>query len=76
MTVKPEQQKLKAALAMVAAVAETIRKVKTVPSGELYARLIGRLSLDEYNKLIGILKGAGLVEERSFELKWIGPEVR
>lgn len=45
MSAKPEQQKIAAAFAMVAAVAETIRELKAIPSGELYARLMGHLEL-------------------------------
>lgn len=65
----------KAAFQMVAAVAEAIREARRIPSGTLYAVLMGKTDLAGYEKMIGILKGAGLIEEKSNELIWIGPEV-
>lgn len=56
-----------------AAIAEAIRKLGTVPSGHLYASLMGHLSLDQYQQIIGRLKRAGLVSESYHELTWIGP---
>jgi hypothetical protein len=64
----------KAALMVLAAVAETIRELGSVPSGHLYAQLMGRMDFQGYTKLIDTLKGAGLVSEnRQNELTWIGP---
>lgn len=71
---KLSTEKARAALAVVAAVAEVIRELGTVPSGDLYARVMGHISLEEYEKLIGILKGTGLVSESAHQLKWIGSE--
>lgn len=65
--------KNKAALQIAVAVAEAIRDLGEVPNGHLYARLMGRMSLDAYNAIIGALKGAGLVKEESHVLTWIGP---
>lgn len=75
---KPTRADIRAGLAMTMAVAETIREAGEVPSGVLYAGLVGRLDIHAYNKLIGILKNSGLVEEKSHLLRWIGPtlEVR
>lgn len=36
-----------------------------VPSGHLYARLMGQLSLEEYQRLMEIVKGTGLINERN-----------
>ena len=55
------------------AVAEAIRELKRVPSGHLYARLMGCMSLDQYNQIIGILKKAGMVKEVHNELVWSEP---
>lgn len=71
----PTKDELKAGVALVAAVAEAIRELKSVPSGHLYTRLQGRVTLDGYNKMISILKNAKLVEEKNFVLTWVGPEV-
>lgn len=73
--VTPEQTKV--GLAIVVAVAETIRESKRVPSGVVYAALVGRVSLEGYNTILSILKGAGLIQEtNSHELVWVGPEVQ
>jgi len=44
---------------------ETIREAgpNGIPSGHLYAALMGHLSLDSYQALIGMLKTAGKVKE-------------
>ena len=52
-----------AIIATMAAIYETIRDLGGVPSGHLYARLMGRMSLDTYNLMISTLKQQGLVSE-------------
>ena len=66
------EQEKQAAVQMLKAVAEAIRELGRVPSGHLYAQLMGFLSLDQYTKAIDILKQMGLVEEKYHELIWIG----
>lgn len=72
---RASKDQVKAAFTMVAAVAEAVREAGRIPSGTLYAALMGKVDLAGYEKLVGILKGAGLVEERSHELIWIGPSL-
>jgi hypothetical protein len=67
------KEQLSAGLKTVLAVAQAIRELGSVPSGHLYARLMGVLSLDQYNKIIDILKKQGLVVEAHHELKWVEP---
>lgn len=55
------------------AVAETIREVGSVPAGVLYANVVDYLSLEDFQRVVAILKGAGLVEEDSHVLTWVGP---
>ena len=61
------------------AIGETIRDLSAasplggVPSGELYAHLMPTLTIEQYTAVIGLLKGAQLVEERAHLLVWIGP---
>lgn len=64
---------IKAVIGMVMAVGDTIRDLGSVPSGELYARLMGHMTLNTYNMLIERLKGAGVVKEEAHLLTWIGP---
>ena len=65
------KQEIEATFQTVKAIAEAIRDLGSVPSGHLYARVMGVLSLDQYNQIIGILKRQGLIEESYHELKWI-----
>lgn len=73
-----EQQKFEAAREVVVIVGEAVRDLTAasplggVPSGELYARLMGSLSLDGYNMIIGVLKNAGAVVENNYLLSWTG----
>lgn len=52
------------------ALALVIRDLRQVPSGELYARIMNRVSLEDYTRLIAILKRSGLVIERNHLLIW------
>ena len=72
------KQQISAALQIVHAVGEAIQELGSVPSGTLYARLMGRMRLDRHEQIIGLLKTAGLVEESpEHMLTWTGPkEVR
>ncbi len=56
------------------AVAEAIRDLREVPSGHLYARLMGVMTLQQYEQVIDLLVDAHLVERTpSHLLRWIGP---
>lgn len=64
-----------AAFGMVMAVSDAIRDLKEVPSGHLYARLMGHMSLETYKTIISILKEAKVVEETPAHLiRWIAEE--
>ena len=70
------KQQISAALQIVHAVGEAIQELGSVPSGTLYARLMGRMRLDRHEQIIGLLKTAGLVEESpDHMLTWVGPQV-
>lgn len=69
----PSPIESKGAMLATLTVAETIRELREVPSGELYARLMSRISYSAYEGIIGTLKNAGLVSESAFLLKWTGP---
>jgi hypothetical protein len=57
----PKEQ-VKAAITIVAAVAEAIRELGSIPS-----------DLSGYTKIIETLKNAGLVAEQNNLLTWVGP---
>lgn len=74
---RPSASELSAGTRIILAVAETVRECGECPSGTLYAGLIGRVTLEGYSKILGILKGAGLIEvSPSHLVKWTGPAVR
>jgi hypothetical protein len=68
-------QRAEAAVATIRALAETIRAAREIPSGHLYGMVRGDMTLSRYQAAIGLLKGASLVEEQNFLLRWIGPEI-
>jgi predicted transcriptional regulator len=60
---------------IILAIAETIRELKRIPSGHLYANLMrANIDLSTYESIIGILKNSGIVKEENFELIWVGKE--
>ena len=71
---RPTPAQITSAFATTLAVSETIRELRQIPSGELYATLCGRLSLADYNAAIAMLQRAGLVTEHAHMLTWAGPE--
>ena len=64
------RDELKAGLRTVQTIAEAIREVKRIPSGHLYAQVIGKLELSAYERILNILKNAGLIEIKSDEIIW------
>lgn len=57
-----------------AALAEAIRELKTVPSGELYATVMGHMDERTYASFIDRLVSAELVSRSdSHLLTWVGP---
>ena len=67
------QEQAKAAIEIVTAVADAIKELGSVPSGHLYARLMGHMSLTEYEQIIGFIVRSGLVrQDKSHLLTWIG----
>lgn len=56
--------------------AETIREMKSVPSGVLYASLmVHDVSMGEYQTIIDSLKRAKLITEASHVFTWCGPSL-
>jgi hypothetical protein len=54
------------------AIASLIKEVKTIPSGHLYAQLMGKMSLDQYQNMIATLQKAGLVSLKNDLLTYTG----
>lgn len=65
-------EQARAAVDTIMAVAVAIRDLGSVPSGHLYARLMGRLELQQFQQIIAILKRTGAVTEANHVLTWAG----
>lgn len=73
---QPTKAETAAALNIMLAVTEAIRGLKEVPSGVLYANLMGKLSLEAYQKIIGMLERNKLIEVTSSHvIRWTGPKL-
>jgi hypothetical protein len=69
------RKQIEATYQMLKAFAEIIYRAGEVPSGELYVRVMHKMSLDDYNRLIATLKRTGLVTETPGHLlRWTGPQ--
>ena len=75
MTTEPTQKQKEYGVKLIMAVTEAIREAKRIPSGHLYAMLMGKMNIDTYNQLITIIKRTGLVKEEYHELIWVGPKI-
>ena len=75
MTTTEAKGQMIGAIQATAAIAETIRELGSIPSGHLYAQLLGRMSHETYASIIALLKRAELVSESGNVLRWIGPTI-
>jgi hypothetical protein len=66
------KQKVEAALQIVKAIADAIRELKEVPSGHLYANLMGKLTLQQYEEVIQVLVRAKVITVKNHLITWIG----
>jgi hypothetical protein len=63
-----------AVVELLAAVAEVIRTAGEIPSGHLYAAMMGKVDIHTYNAMLRMIKGSGLVVEKNHLLVWVGPK--
>lgn len=61
MTNKVTKQEIRSAIRITQALGHTIRELGSIPSGQLYAQVMGRLTLPEYNAAIGVLVHADVI---------------
>lgn len=65
-------QQVSGAFKIAIAVAEAIREAKQIPAGTLYAVMMGYLTLEQFEGIIGSLVRAGVVaRDGSHLLRWI-----
>ncbi len=68
-----EKKDIAVAVELAAAIGEAIRELGSVPSGHLYARLMDRMAIEDYEAAIGLLIRTRLVRrEPSHLLVWAG----
>jgi len=75
---KPTKEaQLRAALAIAAAVLETVREAGSAPEGILYTALMEKagFSLQDWEILRGTLLRTGLVRAEADQLCWVGPKL-
>lgn len=66
-------EQVHAAVRASVAIGQAIRELGSVPAGHLYAQLCGKLTLSQFDGLIGMLVRGGLVRrDASHLLTWIG----
>lgn len=67
-----QEQKMQAAVEIMKAVAEAIKEAGSIPSGHLYAQLMGKMSLGSYEKMIDAMQRMGLVKVDDHLLTYVG----
>jgi hypothetical protein len=71
----PTPAELKNGISILTAVAEAIRELGEIPSGTLYALLVGRVTKEGYDRMLVTLTNAGLIEvQPNFMIRWVGPQ--
>ena len=69
---KPTSAEIAAAINTVKILADTIRDLGSIPSGHLYAQVMGHLSLQQYEGAVSLLLKTGLVKQSGHLLTWVG----
>jgi hypothetical protein len=55
--------------------AAIVRDMHEVPAGHLYAALMPHgVDIEDFQTILAVLEHAKLIKQRSYLLKWIGPE--
>ena len=70
----PTKQQVQAVFDVLVAITEVIRTKGEVPSGDLYASLMGSIDLRTFELILSKIKGSGLVVEKNHLLVWVGPK--
>lgn len=69
-------KQIQGTIQIVAAIGKAIADLGSVPSGHLYANVMGHMDMETYTKVINMLKKANLVKESNNLLTWVGPSVK
>lgn len=69
-----KSKEVTSAIMVVAAVVETVKEIGSIPSGHLYAQLMGRMNLETYEGIINTAKRCNLLKEENNVLTYCGPK--
>ena len=72
-TMETEKERIHRGLDVLMALAEVIRDAGTAPKGPMYAALMSRLSLEGFERALGILERAGVIRQTIETVTWTGP---
>ncbi len=61
---------LQAGLAALKAIADAVRELKQVPSGHIYAAVMGVMDINAYEKAVSMLCNAGVIRKAGDLLVW------
>jgi hypothetical protein len=61
---------LKAGLAALRAIADAVRELGSVPSGHIYAAVMGTMDITAYEKAITLLCNSGVIRKSGDMLHW------
>lgn len=67
----PTQKEIKATFEVLVEIAKVIRQLKSIPSGHLYAQVMGHLTLDQYEKMISLLQNQKLIRVENHLITWV-----
>ena len=63
---------LAARLHFIRILADSVKEAGRIPSGHLYAAVMGIATLEAYQSCVETLKRSGLIKEVNHELIWVG----
>lgn len=76
----PTKEQVIAVLELVVAIGNTIRELDKgdgVPAGEIYAAVMGKVTMADWQAIIRSLEHAKMITyERSHLIRWIGPRAK
>jgi len=64
------RDELKAGLIVLAIMAETIREFGSIPSGHLYAQMMGKVTIDGFESAVRTLCGSTVIRKAGDVLHW------
>jgi hypothetical protein len=74
-TMTATKEQLVSGIQAIGSIGSAIQELGQVPAGVMYAQLMGKVSLEQFERMIGILVSANLVtRDTSHMLHWIGPK--